>query len=118
MDTRGLAVARGNIRTQFAARCARRVPDTTTTARPHARFHPVIEKILERDPAEELARAFQLFDDDHTGRITLKNLKKIAREIDEDIDEDELADMIHEFDRDGDGEINQEEFYELMRSEL
>ena len=89
-----------------------------TDPTPLWRARAVIEKILERDPAEELSRAFQLFDDDNTGRITLKNLKKVAREIDEDIDEEELADMIHEFDRDGDGEINQEEFYELMRSEL
>ena len=70
-------------------------------------MHTVIEKILERSPAEEMAKAFQLFDDDGTGKITLKNLKKIAREIDEDIDEDELSDMIKEFDLDGDGEISE-----------
>ena len=31
----------------------------------------VAERILARDPAEEIKRAFQLFDDDKTGRISL-----------------------------------------------
>ena len=71
-------------------------------------FLSVIEKILERDPAEEMTKAFSLFDEDATGKISLKNLKKVARDIDEDVDEEELLDMIKEFDTDGDGQINQE----------
>lgn len=45
----------------------------------------------------------------------MRNLRRIAREIGETINEDELVAMIEEFDKDGDGEINEEEFYEIMR---
>ncbi|GBG92054.1 hypothetical protein CBR_g54309 [Chara braunii] len=72
-------------------------------------------KIGERDPNEEIAKAFRLFDDDNTGKITMKNLRRIVREIGEDISEQELNSMIEEFDKDGDGEISEAEFYEIMR---
>ena len=52
----------------------------------------------------------QLFDDDHTGRISLKNMKRVARELGENLSEDELQAMIDEFDRDQDGEISGDEF--------
>ncbi|KAF5394170.1 hypothetical protein PHET_12111 [Paragonimus heterotremus] len=37
------------------------------------------DMILDRDPTTEIIRAFKLFDDDDSGRITYRNLKKIAR---------------------------------------
>lgn len=55
-------------------------------------------------------RASQLFDDDHSGRISLKNMKRVARELGENLSEDELQAMIDEFDRDQDGEISGDEF--------
>nr|XP_018266096.1 EF-hand calcium-binding protein [Kwoniella dejecticola CBS 10117]OBR88254.1 EF-hand calcium-binding protein [Kwoniella dejecticola CBS 10117] len=48
------------------------------------------EKILARNPETELRRAFELFDDDRTGRISLKNLKRVARELGENLGEEEL----------------------------
>ncbi len=36
------------------------------------------ERILERNPVEEMMKAFSLFDQDRAGKITLKNLRKIA----------------------------------------
>lgn len=75
---------------------------------------PVTEKILDRDPMEELRRAFALFDDDHSGKITLKNLRRVAKELGEHLGDEELQAMIDEFDMDGDGEISQEEFIAIM----
>ena len=62
------------------------------------------ERILSRDPLEEIRKAFKLFDEDGTGRISLRNLRHIAMELGENIDDDELRAMIDEFDLDGDGE--------------
>eukprot|EP00243_Klebsormidium_subtile_P006943 TRINITY_DN3019_c0_g1_i3.p1 TRINITY_DN3019_c0_g1~~TRINITY_DN3019_c0_g1_i3.p1 ORF type:complete len:201 (+),score=45.64 TRINITY_DN3019_c0_g1_i3:809-1411(+) len=73
------------------------------------------QKIGERDPVEELAKAFRLFDDDSTGKISLKNLRKVAKDFGEDISDEDLSAMIDEFDRDGDGEISEMEFYDIMK---
>ena len=73
------------------------------------------ERYAERDPEEEIKKAFTLFDDDHTGRITLKNMKRVARELGENLSEEELQAMIDEFDRDLDGEISAEEFMYIMK---
>ncbi|KAG8798008.1 Calcium-binding component of the spindle pole body (SPB) half-bridge, partial [Serendipita sp. 399] len=55
-----------------------------------------------------------LFDDDNTGKISKKNLKRVVRELNETLDDDELQAMIDEFDLDGDGEINEQEFFAIM----
>lgn len=72
-------------------------------------------KMLEKDPKEEMLRAFRLFDDDETGKISFKNLKRVARELGENLTDEELQEMIDEADKDGDGEISQEEFMRIMR---
>lgn len=72
-------------------------------------------KISERDPREEMLKAFRLFDDDNTGKVSLKNLRRVARELGETMTDDELQEMIDEADRDGDGEISEEEFIRIMK---
>ena len=72
-------------------------------------------KIQERDPVEEILKAFKLFDEDNTGRISVRNLRRVARELGENLNDDELQAMIDEFDRDGDGEINETEFLGIMK---
>merc|ERR1712216_973344 len=71
-------------------------------------------KILNRDPKDEILKAFRLFDDDETGKISFKNLKRVAKELGERMT-DELQEMIDEADRDGDGEVNEEEFLRIMK---
>eukprot|EP01067_Filipodium_phascolosomae_P009464 Filipodium_phascolosomae@DN8475_c0_g1_i1.p1 len=72
-------------------------------------------KMSERDPREEILKAFRLFDDDETGKITFKNLKRVAKELGENMTDEELQEMIDEADRDGDGEVNEEDFLRIMK---
>jgi len=72
-------------------------------------------KMSERDPLEEIRKAFRLFDDDESGKISLKNLRRVAKELGETMTDDELQEMIDEADRDGDGEISEEDFIRIMK---
>ena len=69
----------------------------------------------ERDPMEEIIKAFRLFDDDETGKISFRNLKRVAKELGENMTDEELQEMIDEADRDGDGEVSEEEFIRIMK---
>ena len=72
-------------------------------------------KMCEKDTKDEILKAFRLFDDDDTGKITFKNLKRVAKELGENLTDQELQEMIEEADRNGDGEISQEEFLRVMK---
>ena len=69
----------------------------------------------EKDTKEEIVKVFKLFDDDGTGKISFKNLKRVAKELGENMTDEELQEMIDEADRDGDGEVNEEEFLRIMK---
>lgn len=73
------------------------------------------KKMSERDSREEMLKAFRLFDDDETGRISFRNLKRVAMELGENMTDAELQEMIDEADRDGDGEVSEDEFLRLMK---
>ncbi|KAJ4359096.1 Calcium-binding component of the spindle pole body (SPB) half-bridge [Ascochyta clinopodiicola] len=68
------------------------------------------QRILARNPEDEILRAFELFDEGGKGRITLQDLQRVARELGETLGNDELVAMIEEFDLDGDNAISREEF--------
>ena len=72
-------------------------------------------KMSEKDTKEEIMKAFKLFDDDDTGKITFNNLKRVAAELGENLTDEELQEMIDEADRSGDGEVNQDDFLRIMK---
>jgi centrin-3 len=72
------------------------------------------EKYATRSEDQEISEAFKLFADDGS-KISLKHMRRVARELGETISEEELRAMIDEFDRDQDGEINEEEFNYIMK---
>ena len=47
-------------------------------------------KMSEKDTKEEIMKAFKLFDDDDTGNITFANLKRVAKEMGENLSDEEL----------------------------
>jgi hypothetical protein len=51
----------------------------------------------------------------NTKKISLKNMRRVARELGVNLSEEELQAMIDEFDRDQDGEISSDEFMYIMR---
>ena len=68
-------------------------------------------RIPPKNSKEELLKIFRLFDDDNTGKISIKNLRRVSTELNENIPDEELQDLIREADRTGDGLISFEEFY-------
>ncbi|KAA6390149.1 MAG: putative basal body centrin protein [Streblomastix strix] len=73
------------------------------------------DKFSKRNPDDEMRKAFLIFDEERSGKITLKQLRRVAKQLGEDIGDTELQAMIDEFDKDQDGAINEIEFINIMK---
>ena len=78
----------------------------------------VAPKLLDRKSREEIYRLFKVFDQDKTGKVSLKNLFKIANDLYETISEQQLQKIMNEVDKDEDGYIGFEDFYTILSKNL
>ena len=60
-------------------------------------------------------KAFRLFIDDGEDKIQLRHLVRVARELGENMSQDELQEMIDEADRSGQGAISEDDFIRIMK---
>lgn len=71
-------------------------------------------KLGDSDSREDVQKVFNLFDDDKTGFISIQNLKRVAKDLGETMSDAELLEMIERADSDKDGQIDFEDFYNIM----
>jgi centrin-1 len=71
-------------------------------------------RMSDKDTKEDIGKVFRLFDDDKTGYISIKNLRRVAKELGETMTDEELMEMIERADSDGDGQVSLEDFYNIM----
>jgi calmodulin len=73
---------------------------------------------LTEDKIAEFREAFEIFDKDKDGYITIKELGEIMKNLGQSPTEAELQDMINEVDVDGNGNIDFKEFLGLMARKM
>ncbi|KAM3723553.1 Caltractin [Dirofilaria immitis] len=73
------------------------------------------EKLDERNGINEMHAAFELFDCDFKGYITIDDLRRVAEELGETIAEDQLKEMILEADTRSTGNVCENDFYAIMK---
>mmetsp|Transcript_59663 Transcript_59663/g.167199 ORF Transcript_59663/g.167199 Transcript_59663/m.167199 type:complete len:167 (+) Transcript_59663:111-611(+) len=71
-------------------------------------------KMCEKDSKEQVQKAFQLFKGP-SGKISFDDLQAVARELGENMSDEELMEMIREADKDEDKEVSEEEFLRIIR---
>ena len=47
-------------------------------------------RISDKDSKDDIEKVFKLFDDEKTGYISIKNLRRVAKELGETMDDNEL----------------------------
>ncbi|MBA0835446.1 hypothetical protein Goarm_007726, partial [Gossypium armourianum] len=74
----------------------------------------IARKMKDTDSEEELKEAFKVFDKDQNGFISAAELRHVMTNLGEILTDEEVDEMIHEADTDGDGQVNYEEFVRMM----
>lgn len=71
-------------------------------------FTLMTKRVNDKDSRANIAKIFYLFDDQRTGYISVKNLRRVAQELGETISEQELQELIYRADTDHDGLVSEE----------
>ena len=66
----------------------------------------------------EVQKVFSKYDYNRKGWISFEDLKKMGKELGEDIEEDEIEEMFKNADENGDGKMNFEEFYSVITKKV
>ena len=77
-------------------------------------FHLMTAKTDSGMSKDNVRKLFNLFDDDHTDSIHLDNLRRVAKELAEEIDDEEINEMIRRADDNGDMSVSFDEFYHIV----
>eukprot|EP00842_Homolaphlyctis_polyrhiza_P002215 jgi/Hompol1/2995/HPOL_006285-RA len=76
----------------------------------------MIEPMNNRDRSDRLMAGFRLFDGEHKGKFGAKELRRVAKELNEPLSEEEILMILEELDKDGDGEIGADDWMRCMGS--
>lgn len=72
------------------------------------------KRVNDKDTRANISKIFALYDDERTGFISIKNLRRVAQELSENVSEEELQELITRADTDCDGLVSEEEFYSIL----
>ena len=70
---------------------------------------------LAKEEVNELLEAFKVFDLKNTGKISVKNFKKVLTDIGQEFSEEEVDDLLKYIDIDRDGNINIKDFIQIWK---
>ena len=76
------------------------------------------KRVNDKDSRANINKIFALFDDERTGFISIKNLRRVAQELGENVPESELQELITRADVDHDGLVSEEEFYTILTRKI
>lgn len=68
-----------------------------------------------QEKLDEYKEAFDMFDKDHSGTISVDEIAKIMKNFGNPMSKDEIREMIKDIDTSGDGELDFDEFVTLMQ---
>ena len=75
-------------------------------------------RMSDKDTREDINKVFRLFDEDNTGSISIKHLRRVAKELGENLTDEELQEMIERADSNGDGSVSADDFYNIMTKKV
>jgi centrin-1 len=80
--------------------------------------HLMSNRVSVSSSKASILKIFPLYDDEKTDHISVKNLRRVATDLGEEISEEELQEMIDRADLDRDGLVNFEEFYTILTRKI
>ena len=80
--------------------------------------HLMSNRVSVSSSKASILKIFPLYDDEKTDHISVKNLRRVANDLGENITEEELQEMIDRADLDRDGLVNYDEFYTIVTRKI